>query len=131
MKQAGEDHHLEMSVPEVKALLTNCIYLEDQAVEVMGIRFYGSPWQPMYSNSAFQRARGQELRRMWEKIPSDTQVLVTHSPPLGAGDYCYKHNADRVSVSPAGRSGCQDLMTELVERIKPKYHVFGHVHEGG
>ena len=31
---------------------------------------------------------------------------------------------------PVGRSGCQDLMREVVERVQPRFHVFGHVHEG-
>ena len=28
----------------MKKKLTNCIYLEDEAVDVMGFKIYGSPW---------------------------------------------------------------------------------------
>lgn len=38
-------HHLNF-IPEteVKAVLTDCIYLQDSEVEIMGLRIYGSPW---------------------------------------------------------------------------------------
>ena len=118
------------SVGEVKSLLTNCTYLEDESLEVLGIKFYASPWQPRFSNSAFNLSRGLELRTVWDKIPSDTDVLITHSPPLGVLDLCRKHTEDGGTI-PAGRSGCEDLIHEVVERIRPSLHVFGHVHEGG
>ena len=47
-------------------------------------------------------------------------VLVTHGPPIGHGDEC----------EGGHRAGCVDLLAEVQNRIKPKYHVFGHVHEG-
>jgi len=44
-------------------------------------------------------------------------------PPAGCaghGDLC-KHG---------GRAGCVDLLDEVESRIRPRYHVFGHIHEG-
>ena len=55
----------------------------------------------------------------WKHIPNGADVLVTHGPPLGRGDYC--RSGDRV--------GCVDLLNEVQERIRPRVHVFGHVHE--
>ena len=129
MKQAGDEQYLNMTVADVKSLLTNCSYLENEAVEVLGIKFYGSPCTPLHCDSAFQRKRGEELRRTWEKIPDDTQILITHGPPMGVGDMCLRKN-DQEDLVPVGRSGCTDLMKEIVERVKPNYHVFGHIHEG-
>lgn len=46
---------------------------------------------------------------------------MTHSPPVGHGDF---------SKSGGVRLGCVDLLIAVQERVKPKYHVFGHVHSG-
>ena len=39
-----EDVLEEFGVSSVKELLTNCVYLEDETVDVCGIKVYGSPW---------------------------------------------------------------------------------------
>ena len=44
---------------------------------------------------------------------------MTHGPPKGQGDL----TSDGLSV------GCEDLMAEIEERVKPLVHVFGHIHE--
>ena len=108
--------------------MTNCTYLEDESLQLMGIKFYGSPWQPRFSYSAFNLTRGSELRSVWDQIPTDTDVLITHSPPLGVLDRCRKHTPDG-GTKPAGRSGCQDLLHQVVTRVRPRYQIFGHVHE--
>jgi Icc-related predicted phosphoesterase len=104
---------------EAKLLVKNAIYLMDSGIEIEGIKFWGSPWQPEFYNWAFNLPRGPELARTWAKIPDDTDVLITHGPPYGVLDEIY--NGKRV--------GCQDLQDAL-ERVKPKVHVFGHIHEG-
>ena len=129
MRQAGDEGDAERSTADIKALLTSCTYLEDEPLEVMGIKFYGSPWQPRFSNSAFNLERGAELGRVWASIPGDTEVLVTHGPPLGLGDRCLRHGEGGALVS-AGRAGCEELVRAVVERVRPRCHVFGHVHEG-
>ena len=102
------------SVADIKSLLNSCIYLEDQAVEVEEIQFYGSPWSPHYSGTAFQLVRGAEMKRVWERIPDTTEFLITHSPPLGVRDKCRRWWGGGV------RSGCEDLLTEVVTRVRPR-----------
>ena len=51
------------SVADIRSLLTSCLYLEDQTTEVEGITIHGSPWQPRFSDSAFNLERGEELRQ--------------------------------------------------------------------
>ena len=84
------------------------------------IHFSGSPWQPEFGGWAFNLKRGEECLRKWNLIPEDTDVLITHSPPLGFGDLC----------STGTRAGCVDLLQSVQTRVKPKYHVYGHIHEG-
>lgn len=103
---------------EAEAVLTNVTYLRDQSVTVEGLKIYGSPWQPWFHDWAFNRRRGPDIAMVWELIPDDTDILLTHGPAHGIGDRC----VDGSLV------GCEDLLLEL-HRIQPKLHVFGHIHE--
>lgn len=97
-------------------------YLQDEEVVIDGVKFYGAPWQPRFYDWAFNLDRGSPLRQVWEKIPEDTDVLITHGPPYGILDRTlgYREN-------PPENVGCEDLMRRI-EVVKPKYHVFGHIH---
>ncbi|KAF1786587.1 Metallo-dependent phosphatase-like [Phytophthora cactorum] len=112
-------HRQQYDPTEVRALLTNALYLEDQAVLIEGFLFYGTPWQPEFCNWAFNLPRGDALLKKWRHIPTDTDVLITHTPPVGHGD-----------LVGYQRVGCADLLREVENRVRPKLHVFGHVHEG-
>jgi Icc-related predicted phosphoesterase len=98
----------------------SCKLLIDEAFEFMGIKFYGSPWQPEFYNWAFNLPRGEEIRKKWDLIPHETDVLITHGPPMG--------KLDSVGLKQFNL-GCSDLM-DAVNRIKPKAHCFGHIHDG-
>ena len=87
---------------------------------IQSFNFEGTPWQPEFGGWAFNLKRGEECVRKWNLIPEDTDVLITHSPPLGFGDLC----------STGIRAGCVDLLHSVQNRVKPKYHVYGHIHEG-
>lgn len=104
---------LELLGPEVH-------YLEDALVELDGVRFWGAPWQPEFNDWAFNLPRGEALAEKWSLVPSGVDVLVTHGPPL--------HHGDRTEVH--GRQGCEALH-EALKRIRPRLHLFGHIHEDG
>lgn len=103
----------------IRALPIGCIYLEDSEAEIEGVRFWGSPWQPWFFNWAFNLPRGDALVAHWDRIPEHTDVLITHSPPYRYGDW----------VQRGENVGCEDLLA-AVERIRPRLHVFGHIHDG-
>jgi len=103
-----------------RSLLQNCIYLQDDKVVIDGYTFYGSPWQPEFMSWAFNLPRGHALKEKWDRIPDNTDVLITHCPPRYIRDYAY-FSKDHV--------GCEDLL-KRVKEIQPKLHIFGHVHEG-
>jgi len=96
----------------------NVIYLEDSGVEIDGIKFWGSPVQPPYNNWAFNRPE-EKLIQHWKAIPDNTDVLITHGPPNSIFDW---------SVYDMIHTGSPGLYWEVVERIKPKLHCFGHIH---
>ncbi|XP_062618352.1 metallophosphoesterase domain-containing protein 1-like [Saccostrea cucullata] len=71
-----------VGVNSAKELLTNCLYLEDACVELYGIKIHGSPWQPEFCDWGFNLPRGQPCLSKWDLIPCDTDILITHGPPL-------------------------------------------------
>lgn len=93
-------------------------WLEDQSATIEGFTFYGSPWQPEFHNMAFNLPRGAPLAAVWSKIPVGVDVLLTHTPPARILDRTFLRL----------RPGCKDL-TDALERVRPKLHVFGHIHE--
>ena len=96
-------------------------YLQDSYVVLDGVKFYGSPWQPKFYNWAFNLKRdGDEIRDKWDKIPNDTDVLVTHCPPYEILDKASFGN---------GNIGCKHLFKRVLD-VKPCLHVFGHCHAG-
>lgn len=109
-----------INTKNIRDCLTNCTYLQDQEIVIYGLKIYGTPWQPEFCKWAFNVPRGEACLRKWNLIPDDTDVLVTHTPPIGHGDLC----------CTGVRAGCVELLSTVQKRVRPKYHVFGHIHEG-
>src|SRR6185369_13852794 len=82
----NHDFLFEQRPAEARALITNAVYLEDEAYEAGGLKIWGSPWQPWFFDWAFNLRRGEALARKWALIPPGTDLLVTHGPPMGIGD---------------------------------------------
>ena len=116
----NHDFLLEKAKPKEidNLILDDIIYLNDSSTLVNGFKIWGSPVTPRFFNWAFNRARGEAIRKHWELIPSDTHLLITHGPPYGILD----------QVANEQHVGCKDLLNKVVE-IKPLVHVFGHIHE--
>lgn len=94
----------------------NAVYLEGDAFEYQGVKFYGAPWVPQLRGQAFYKDNA-DLGVAWSQIPTDVDVLITHTPPAGVLD-----------VSSRGlKLGCEYLSEELEKRT-PVLHCFGHVH---
>ena len=96
------------------------IYLEHELVEIEGIKIFGSPYTPEFCNWAFNRSRNK-LGQIWESIPDDIDILITHGPPKGILDSAArdKHVSENV--------GCSALLKRVL-KIQPKIHIYGHLH---
>lgn len=99
-------------------LSKDIIYLQDEGVEIDGVKFYGSPWQLPFMDWAFNLPEG-DLRRKFARIPRGVDVLITHSPPHGILD-----------STPAKTGLGSAALLERVREVRPKYHIFGHIHHG-
>lgn len=98
------------------------IYLENEMVTIEGINIYGSPATPRFGDWAFMYDRGK-IYKIWDKIPDTTDILVTHGPGKGTLD---------LSTNRLGQleyCGCSNLLKQIRDRIKPKFHLFGHIHD--
>ena len=98
-------------------------YLCDSGTEFEGLTIWGSPWTRYFegmnpSCCAFTKNTEEELAEKWRLIPSGIDILVTHSPPAGILDQTERKY----------RVGSTALREQLL-RIKPRLHVFGHIHE--
>ena len=98
----------------------NIIYLQDDFVIIDGVKIYGSPWQPRFYDWAFNADRGEDIKKHWDKIPVDTDILITHGPAYGFLD---------TVIGEYKNLGCEELYRRIIE-IKPKIHVSGHIHSG-
>lgn len=96
------------------------IYLENESVEIEGIKIWGSPYTPMFNNWSFMRAR-DKLNKIWQSIPEDTDIVVVHGPPKGVLDLSY--NPAKVLEF----CGCSALKKRIMN-IQPKLCLFGHIH---
>ena len=124
MISGNHDFGFQKFPEEVQELLQNyekITYLQDNSVIIDGIKIWGTPWQPWFYDWAFNLPRnGEELKSKWDMIPEDTDILITHGPPFGILD---------VVIGRTEHLGCE-LLTERLKIIKPKIHVFGHIHSG-
>lgn len=111
-------HHKLVSRKEIED--KGIIYLENESTEVEGLKIWGSPISPTFGDWYFMRARGK-IYKVWETIPEDTDILVTHTPPSGKLDLAYSRD------NKLEFCGCRNLLKN-VYRVKPKLHCFGHLH---
>jgi hypothetical protein len=100
---------------------TNVFYLENSSVEIEGVKIWGSPHSPTFGYGwGFNKDRGYDINEVWNTIPMDTDIVITHSPIYGYNDVAQNTNQN---------VGCEDLYHRLQE-VKPHLHFAGHIHEG-
>lgn len=93
-------------------------YLEDSGTTIEGLKIYGTPWTRKHSDNGFQIDE-EQLQKKFANIPSNLDILISHSPPYGILDADAKN---KKCGSPS--------LTKIVSETKPRIHVFGHIHDG-
>lgn len=106
----------QLEVPDYIKILTNKEFI------YKGIKFFGSPYcksspEIIESINAFEEPF---LKTLFEDIPENTDVLITHQPPYGFGDTVINQSYHLGSTS----------LAERIRIVKPKVHIFGHIHTG-
>lgn len=97
-------------------------YLENDKIELEGIKIWGSPVTPWFHGDrwAFNRYRGSDIVEAWNQIPFDADIVMTHGPVSYKLDYV---------PDTQEYVGCEDLRKKI-ESVCPLLHVSGHIHEG-
>lgn len=112
--ELGLERHPKLYEP---LLSRACYYLNDNIIELCGLKIFGSPVTPEFGQWAFTYPRGPEMFEHWKVIPNNIDILLTHGPAYGLNDSTFR----------GGKVGCTDLLYHL-GRVKPKMHVYGHIH---
>lgn len=101
----------------------NLIYLENSGICIENIQFYGTPITPFFHNWAFNRFRGEQIKKYWDAIPENVEFLISHGPPYNI--------LDKVNnfYNPEQNVGCRDLKNMLFKLKHLKVMQFGHIHE--
>lgn len=97
--------------------------LIDDETYFEGHIIYGMPWTPLFMDWAFM-ADDDKRKIYCEAISPDTNILISHGAP--------KRHLDLLaegSSHPGKHAGCE-FLKQAIDTIKPKLHVFGHLHEG-
>lgn len=115
----NHDFYLEkLTAAERNKLIPETVnFLLENAVQIGGLTFWGSPYITQEGNWAFTKSISA-LEKSWRKIPSETAVIITHSPPYAILD----QSSQQTSLG-------SDSLRKQIEQLKPTYHIFGHLHD--
>jgi hypothetical protein len=103
--------------PAKRSLLRNATVLINQSAEVAGLKLWDSPMVPL-AGMAFGIPSAAGRRRLYDIIPEDTDILISHGPPLGILDI----------VPGSNHHAADPELLQAVQRVQPMLHVFGHIH---
>ena len=118
----NHDSSIEKGLVTKADFENNCIhYLENDHINIKGIKIFGSPLTPQFGQWSFMKAR-HKLDRIWScVIDMDADIIVTHGPPRGILDLSYD------SRNVLEFCGCKSLLN-MILKVKPKLVLFGHIH---
>lgn len=97
------------------------IYLENEGIEISGWKIWGSPYTPMFAEWSFMKKR-EKINRVWETIPDDINILITHGPPKGVRDL----SIDRDGTLELCGDGALGKRCDKLKSLQ--FHCFGHIH---
>eukprot|EP00418_Pyrodinium_bahamense_P088537 CAMPEP_0179044394 /NCGR_PEP_ID=MMETSP0796-20121207/17652_1 /TAXON_ID=73915 /ORGANISM="Pyrodinium bahamense, Strain pbaha01" /LENGTH=550 /DNA_ID=CAMNT_0020740793 /DNA_START=71 /DNA_END=1721 /DNA_ORIENTATION=+ len=131
-----------LNFSRMRERLPNAQVLDSEGVEVMGLRIFGSGWQPWYgltqpgdavrmqwtaarkkifeawSSARATPAGAAPSTNRYSEIPGGVDVLMTHEPAWSIFDASWNEHW-----------GSSRELRTAIERAGPRAHLFGHVHE--
>jgi Icc-related predicted phosphoesterase len=113
----NHDGFIQENLTLSRTALPNTQLLVDEGVTVEGIKFWGSPWTPKFRSWWFMKTE-HELGKIWNSIPTDTDIIITHGPA-----YNFRDRLETIK-----HVGSESLRKRVFD-VKPKFHLFGHIHE--
>jgi len=97
------------------------VYLENASTNIDGLNIFGTPVTPAFGHGwAWNRDRGK-MNKLWESIPDNTDIVISHGPPKGVLDLSYN------KLNDLEFCGCSSMKKRML-KLKPKAVLFGHIH---
>jgi Icc-related predicted phosphoesterase len=101
------------------------IYLEDEWVNVDGLKIWGSPWSNPFGYGWAFNMTEQDQEELFKEIPDDIDIIVSHGPPKGLRDTVSYFDGIRWVNKGVGSEALRNRMDEL-ENLK--LVACGHIH---
>lgn len=98
------------------------IYLDCEHFEYGGKIIFGSPWCKPFGKWAFMESFEESETRY--KDIDHVDILMTHDAPYGVSDVLLQEDCWWADGSHIGNPSLRNLL----DKTKPKLHVFGHLH---
>lgn len=108
--------------------LCNLHVLCDQAIELCGLKFYGTPWCPWINGRWCYEDFDYNLDRRFKRIPSGVDILVSHTPPFGENDEKWDVSLQNPTFRQLHYGSVS--LRNVIERRKPRCVICGHIHTG-
>ena len=115
----NHDCNYEYALEEVNEYNnTHITFLNNESITIDGINIWGSPYSVQFMDWSFMGTEN-ELYEIYKNIPTNTNILLTHTPLYGILD----ETINKINV------GSMQLRNKVAELHNLKYHIFGHIHE--
>jgi Icc-related predicted phosphoesterase len=115
--------------------LKNIIFLENESIEIEGLKIWGSPCTPTFGTGWAWNIDRDKLPTLWATIPDNTDIIITHGPSFGDLDLAHRYNYNPtfggfIDTGEWENCGCIALKQRIIN-IQPKLVCFGHIHNNG
>ena len=102
----------------MKQMFERVNLLFNESIEIDGLKIWGSPYSPFFNNWAWMQPDNM-LKEIWDTIPLETEIIVTHTMPYGILD----------GVLPRMESVGSLTLRDAIKRVHPYIQIGGHLHE--
>lgn len=121
MTPGNHDTSMEASIRYLNPP-NNLIILRHEFIRYKGLNIFGSPFTPTFGNGWAFNVNRSKIDEYWKEIPESLDILVTHGPPKSILDYT------QYKTGCINNVGDRSLLRHVIDK-KPKYHIFGHLHD--
>ena len=101
-----------------ESFISEGINVNKKLIKINNFNFFGFSYTNPFNNYGYQMKEDVQEYYFQTIAPNKVDILITHGPPFGILD-----------VDNFGKSLGSKPLLKYVNRVKPKIHVFGHIHE--
>ena len=115
----NHDNYVELNEEEIRSfsIKNNILFESDGLIEIEGTFFYLYSYFPFVVKEFGYQVEANKFATHCRKIPEMIDFLVTHNGAFGILDKTQGEHIGEVELS------------KLVKRVKPIFHLHGHIHE--